>query len=168
MADLRVATAADAERLGRQFAEGVEVYLSFAPPGWALPSASGEAEHLRALLGGDEAWCLLAEEDGRVVGQVTILPAAVAARPVDDPSLAHLRNLIVSESHWGTGLARDLHAAALEAGRERGFSSMRLFTPAAHGRARRFYEREGWEPLGEEFHDPVPDLVLIEYRRPLH
>jgi predicted N-acetyltransferase YhbS len=167
MADLRLATAADAARLGRQFASGVEVYRSFTPPGWALPTAEGEADHLRARLGSDEAWCLVAEEDGHVVGQVTILPAAIAARPVDEPSLAHLRNLIVSESHWGSGLARELHAAALEAGRSRGFASMRLFTPSAHGRARRFYEREGWSAVGEEFHDPTPDLVLIEYRLPL-
>ena len=41
---------------------------------------------------------------------------------------------------------------------------MRLFTPVGHGRARRFYEREGWVPAGEEFHDAGPDLVLIEYR----
>jgi hypothetical protein len=41
---------------------------------------------------------------------------------------------------------------------------MRLFTPAAHGRARRFYEREGWAAAGGEFHDPTPDLVLVEYR----
>ena len=44
-----------------------------------------------------------------------------------------------------------------------GFARMRLFTPAAHGRARRFYEREGWVQAGEEFHAPGPDLVLVEY-----
>jgi hypothetical protein len=34
-------------------------------------------------------------------------------------------------------------------------------------RARRFYEREGWVATGDEFYDPVPDLVLLEYRRAL-
>jgi hypothetical protein len=48
--------------------------------------------------------------------------------------------------------------------RERGSARMRLFTPAGHGRARRFYEREGWVPAGEEFHAAGPNLVLIEYR----
>lgn len=47
MADLRRAGVPDAERLGRQFAAGVEVYVEFAPPGWPLPSAAGEAAHLR-------------------------------------------------------------------------------------------------------------------------
>jgi GNAT superfamily N-acetyltransferase len=164
MADLRVAGVADAERLGRQFAAGVEVYVEFAPPSWALPSAAGEAAHLRSLLGDPGTWCLLAEIDGRVVGQITILPAAIAARPVEDAGLAHLRNLIVDRSHWGSGLARELHAAAVDAARSHEYREIRLFTPAAHGRARRFYEREGWAAVGGEFHDPAPDLVLVEYR----
>ena len=50
------------------------------------------------------------------------------------------------------------------AARERGFSQMRLFTPVAQARARRFYEREGWAPAGDEFHAPGPDLVIVEYR----
>jgi hypothetical protein len=41
---------------------------------------------------------------------------------------------------------------------------MRLFTPVAQARARRFYEREGWRPRGEEFHVAALGLVLIEYR----
>jgi GNAT superfamily N-acetyltransferase len=164
MADLRRAGVPDAERLGRQFAAGVEVYVEFAPPGWPLPSAAGEAAHLRELAGDERVWCLVADEDGLAVGQVTILPAAIAARPVEDPGLAHLRNLIVDREHWGTGLARELHGAAVEAARGRRYREMRLFTPAAHGRARRFYEREGWAAAGGEFHDPAPDLVLVEYR----
>ena len=44
---------------------------------------------------------------------------------------------------------------------------MRLFTPAPQARARRFYEREGWAAVGDEFHDPGPNLVVIEYRRAL-
>jgi GNAT superfamily N-acetyltransferase len=99
----------------------------------SLPSAEGEAAHLRSLLGDPRVWCLLAEVDRH-------------------------------GSHWGSGLARELHAAAVEAARERGFRAIRLFTPSAHARARRFYEREGWAAVGEEFHDPAPDLVLLEYR----
>ena len=59
------------------------------------------------------------------------------------------------------------YAAAVRAARERGYAALRLFTPAGHGRARRFYEREGWVAAGDEFHDPGPDLVLVEYRYPL-
>lgn len=163
----RAARTSDAERLARAVVEGVEVYKSFAPRGWTPPSLPSEIELLRGILGDERTWCLLAEAEGQLVGQITVLPAARAARPVDVPTLAHLRNLFVRRDLWGTGLASALHDAGVAAARERGFAQMRLFTPAAHGRARRFYEREGWLAAGEQFHDAGPDLVLIEYRRPL-
>ena len=102
--------------------------------------------------------------DGALAGQVTILPAARAPHPVPGSALAHLRNLFVERDFWGTGLARTLNAAAVEAARERGYEELRLFTPARQDRARRFYEREGWVQVGEPFHDPGPDLALVEYR----
>jgi GNAT superfamily N-acetyltransferase len=163
----RPGTVADADGLARQVADGLEVYRSFAPEGWEPPPQAHEAQHLRTLLAEPDVWCLVAERRGRLVGQVTVLPAARAARPVEDPGLAHLRNLFVDPECWGTGLASALNAAALGAAGDHGFTRMRLFTPAAHGRARRFYEREGWVPEGEEFHDPAPGLVLVEYRHAL-
>ena len=94
---------------------------------------------------------------------------AAASHPLgsDDPSLAHFRNLFVRRDFWGTGVASALHSAAVDAARERGFAHMRLFTPAGQGRARRFYEREGWAQAGEEFHEPHIGLVIVEYRLPL-
>jgi GNAT superfamily N-acetyltransferase len=162
--ELRVATTSDAERLGRGVIDGFQGYRSFAPPGWTPPSLADEVELLRGLLADPQVWCLLAEAEGELAGQITFLPATRAVQPVDDRALAHLRNLFVRRDLWGSGLASALHAAAVQAARERGFASMRLFTPVAHGRARRFYEREGWSVAGEEFHAAGPDLTLVEYR----
>jgi hypothetical protein len=44
---------------------------------------------------------------------------------------------------------------------------MRLYTPAEHGRARAFYEREGWTSDGVVTHEPMLGLDLVEYRRSL-
>jgi GNAT superfamily N-acetyltransferase len=164
---LRPATPADAEPLARGMVEGMDVYRSFAPEGWSPPPLEPEVEHTRELLGDDRVWTLVAESGGQVVGQITILPAAIAGRPVDDPQLAHVRNLFVRQDHWGTGLARTLHDAALDEARRRGFTAGRLIVAAGYGRARRFYEREGWAAYGEEVFDPVPGLVILEYRRQL-
>jgi GNAT superfamily N-acetyltransferase len=112
-------------------------------------------------------FCLVAEDDAGLAGQVTLLPAARANRPVDEPGLAHLRNLFVRADLWGSGLARTLHAAALDAARERGFSAMRLFSAAGQARARRFYEREGWQCVGEPWHEAGLGLDVVEYRRAL-
>jgi len=106
----------------------------------------------------------MAEDDGELIGQVTIQSTATTRIPVDDPSLAHLRNLFVRRDHWGSGLARELHDAAVAEARRRGFGEIRLFAAAEQARARRFYEREGWVQAGEPAYDPRPDLVMVEYR----
>jgi GNAT superfamily N-acetyltransferase len=142
----------------------VEDYPSFAPAGWTAPTLEAEIEHLRASLADDRVCCLVAESGGEIVGQITVLPAARAPHPVADPALAHLSNLFVRRDHWGTGLARELHAAAIDNAREQGFRELRLYVAEGQTRARRFYEREGWAARGEPFDDPVPGLRMVEYR----
>jgi GNAT superfamily N-acetyltransferase len=161
---IRRATRSDAESLARRVVEGVEDYPSFAPPGWTAPSLEAELEHLRELLAAPHVCCLVAESEGRLLGQITFLPAARAPHAVEDSSLAHISNLFVRRECWGAGLATDLHRAAVEAAAARGFTKLRLFVAAGQARARRFYEREGWVPAGDPFDDPVPGLTMIEYR----
>ncbi|MFI4992707.1 MAG: GNAT family N-acetyltransferase [Solirubrobacterales bacterium] len=164
----RAAGAGDAGQLGRAVAEGFESYLPFAPAGWTPRPASAETGLLRALLGDEDFWCLLAWADGVLAGHIAFLPATQAWKAVDDPALAHLRQLFLTPGFWGTGLARTLHAQAMQAARQRGFTAMRLFTPAGQARARRFYEREGWTADGEPFCAPdFGPLALISYRRAL-
>ena len=164
---LRDATPGDIDVLADAIVEGVGDYPAFAPATWIPPTAADEAEHLRELLADERVRCVVAEaERSRIIGQVTVLPAATAARPVDEPELAHLRNLVVDRDFWGAGVARLLHAAAIDTAREHGFTSIRLFVAEGQARARRFYEREGWSPVDEPFFDPVPGLPLVEYRRP--
>lgn len=160
---LRRATVDDAESLARGVVDGVEDYPSFAPDGWSAPSVETEATQLRELLADDRVWSLVAEWDGTLVGQITVIPATSAPHPVDDPTLAHVSNLFVRRDFWGGGLARDLHRVAIEAARERGFNELRLFVAAGQTRARRFYERKGWFPASDEFDDPIPGLTMVEY-----
>jgi GNAT superfamily N-acetyltransferase len=84
------------------------------------------------------AWSL--SRMGELVGQITVLPANGAPHPVDDPTLAHVSNLFVRRDFWGTGLARDLHCAAIDGALERGFRELRLFVAAGQARARRKQE----------------------------
>jgi GNAT superfamily N-acetyltransferase len=164
----RPATADDAERMVAITVEGFESYRSFAPEGWTPPSASAEAERLVALLGEDHVWYLVAEHDGELVGHVGWLRAdRLSFARVEDPRLVHFRQLFVTRGHWGTGLAQRLHTAALDAARARGFTGMRLFTPAGQDRARRFYEREGWSLVRPPAFDERIGLEIAEYRRAL-
>ena len=163
MFTLRAATVADSEQLVRAVADGLEGYRSFAPDGWAPPAV----DHHPAQVADADVICLLAEDAAGLAGQVTVLPAARTRLPVQDPALAHMSYLFVRTDVWGTGLARTLHEAALDAARERAFSTMRLFCAADQARARRFYEREGWELAGEPWREEAVGLDMVEYRRRL-
>lgn len=61
-----------------------------------------------------------------------------------------LQRLFVVPSAWGTGVADELHAAAVDTFRELGTERASLWCLAENARARRFYERRGWRLNGEE------------------
>ena len=139
-------------------------YREFAGADWRGFDAQEELDHFKVLVEQPDFWCLIAEEDGELVGQVTIQSAETTRRPTGDPGLAHFRNLFVRQDRWGTGIARRLHDAAVEQARGAGYHEMRLFAAAGPARARRFYEREGWVQAGEPAYDPAPALEMVEYR----
>lgn len=168
MLTVRPASYADADALAETVSEGFESYRAFAPEGWSPPGqlelAIGIAVRMRA--GDQHAWVAV-DHAGKVAGQVAYLAARRSRHPVDDPLLAHLGQLFLRRAHWGSGLAVRLLDLAVCDAAERGFTAMRLFTPAAHARARRFYEREGWAPRGEPVLEEPLGLELVEYRRAL-
>ena len=162
---VRPATPDDAATLLALMVEGFEGYRGFAPAGWEPAPPPDEA--MRERLGVASHWCVVAEDDdGGVAGHVAFLDAADSGHPGTEPGLAHLWQMFARPAHWGTGLAPDLLGRAVAAARERGFTAMRLFTPAGQARARRFYEREGWS-LVREFDDDRLGLRVAEYRREL-
>lgn len=142
-------------------AEGFETYREFAPPDWEPPSFDDIAD----LAIDDRAAWLVAEEGGVVVGHVMLIPAAISSVPLDDPELAHVIQVFVARSHWGTPVARRLMNALVVEAIRRSYEHMRLFTPAGAGRARRFYEREGWSEV-DYVEDTPLGFPVVEYRRP--
>jgi GNAT superfamily N-acetyltransferase len=146
--------------------EGFETYRAFAPD-VLRPSPEEIAQILEARLETPPVWCELAEHRADVAGYVALLPAADSRRPVEDPGLAHFWMLFVRAPWWGTGLAHRLHRAACEAAAARGYTAMRLFTPAGQARARRFYEREGWTLADGPYPDEELRMDVVEYRRTL-
>jgi GNAT superfamily N-acetyltransferase len=71
-----------------------------------------------------------------------------------------LQRLFVREAAWGTGVADELHAAALDALRSLGARSASLWCLAENARARRFYEKHGWRLNGTERTVPFPPHPL--------
>ena len=161
----RPATVDDAGRLAAVLVEGFDTFRAFAPADWQPPRTDDVARDMAARLEEPTIWCLLAEQRPHVAGYVSLLPATDSRRPVDDPRLAHFWMLFVRAPWWGSGLASRLHGEACRAALSRGFTTMRLFTPAGQARARRFYEREGWRLVDAPFVDPELGLSIVEYRR---
>jgi GNAT superfamily N-acetyltransferase len=165
--EFRAATPADADAIAQVVAEGFESYRSFAGERWSPPDPLELAMGLVMRLGAPSIYCVVAEEHGAIAGQVAFMPAADHSQPVDDPELAHLFQLFARPQYQGTGLATQLHTMAIEEAARRGFTAMRLFTPAGQQRARRFYEREGWEVAAAPYFEEALDLEIVEYRRPV-
>ena len=59
-----------------------------------------------------------------------------------------LEAMYVLPSAWGSGLADELHAAALDQLRAHGATRAHLWVLELNGRARAFYERHGWQADG--------------------
>jgi GNAT superfamily N-acetyltransferase len=148
----------DADAIAALVEEGFEGYRSFLGPEWPLPRLG--AEELRPVLARPSTWSIVAEEDGALCGTITLVPGEESRTP--EPGIAHVSELFVRPAHQGTGLATDLLARAVRAAAPR---PMRLFTPAGHARARRFYEREGWRRTSEPFASEGLGMDLVEYRR---
>ena len=89
---------------------------------------------------------LVAEDDGAIVGY-----ALVRDRCRDDPPGEAVGELITIYLHpeaWGGAAGQVLFAAAVDVLRRAGCRAAVLWTFSANGRARRFYERNGWAPDG--------------------
>ena len=156
---LRAARPSDIPALLDITVEGLDGYREFAPEGWSMAGL----HDLEPRVIDDDAWWWLAE-DPEPVGHALMIPAARSREPVEDPALGHVMQLFVRRAHWGRGVATSLHEAMVEQAPPRGYAELPLFTPLEHGRARRFYEREGWRAL-REWHDSPLGLPVVEYRR---
>jgi GNAT superfamily N-acetyltransferase len=156
----------DIHDLATAVADAFMGYHVFAPAGWEPPPASEQASMLERWIADADFWGELACEEGALAGHATFIPARRSLRAAPDPSLAHLGHLFVKPEYWGSSVAGELLARAVEAAITRGFARMRLFVPVGQARARRFYAREGFAAVGEPFEFGL-GLPALEYRRSL-
>ena len=104
----------------------------------------GDAKLLRQWASGGKENCIVhvAKNEGVVVGvaMVTLNPELLSQSPS-----AHLEVIAVAENAEGQGVGKELMAAAEAGARNRGANSMTLFVFAGNERARRVYERAGFD-----------------------
>lgn len=171
----RRGTVADVDLLGAIVQAGLDSYREFTPGEWRPPDVAAGRDARAEVFAEPTTWVLIALSQGVPVGHVAFMPAraqptgesaAWSARVVI-PGVAHLWQLFVLPDWWGSGVAPQLHDAAIEQMRAEGYSDARLFTPSLQTRARRFYERRGWLAQGDAW-NPEFALSMTEYRLALH
>ena len=96
---------------------------------------------------GVDASILVAERGDEVVGEAVRVGS-------------ELRDLYVVPEAWGTGAGLALMDEVLAEIRAGGATQATLWVVEANARARRFYEREGWEPTGETRETPMGPAEL--------
>ena len=165
----RPATPRDAHVVAEVIAAGFATYADFAPAGWTPRRAIQEEPEVHIRLSrGDVHGRLALTQAGAVAGFTGWMPARERAEPGDPiPGRAHLWSLFVAPDWWGTGLAAELHDWVVTGMRDSGYASAQLWTPRDHARARRFYEREGWETTDEGQWSEMLALDLILLAREL-
>lgn len=96
------------------------------------------------LLAAEDHWTMLLV-DGEE-------PRGLALTYADEGDAAVFGLLHVSPAHWGSGAAGQLHAAAIDDLRRRGFATCTLWVLEENLRARRFYAKHGWQLTKERRH----------------
>ncbi len=72
---------------------------------------------------------------------------------------AWIPDVIVAETHRGSGVGKALLSRAEDAARERGCWGMTLESATWRTRAHAFYEREGWAETGKAFNKNLGDVA---------
>jgi GNAT superfamily N-acetyltransferase len=143
---VRAATEADLDALGRLGAVLMRTHYEFDHQRFLPPGdhpEEGYAWFLETQLREPEAVVLVDERDGRVVGYVYASLEPLSWKELRGP-VGFIHDIVVDESARGTGVARDLLAAALQWVREHGAPRAVLWTAAHNTRAQRVFEAAGF------------------------
>jgi GNAT superfamily N-acetyltransferase len=89
---------------------------------------------------------LLAEEDDRAVGFAKLGPHSLPVTPAGP--MIELRQLYLVDAQQGSGLAKRMMDWVIATARDRGARELFLSVYVDNHRARRFYERCGFEEIG--------------------
>jgi RimJ/RimL family protein N-acetyltransferase len=161
----RPATPGDAPRIGINLRAAMRRFYDISPPGWTAPEPTDD--ELAEMLADPDGGGVVSEPGGVLAGHVSWRPSVGARSGPQDPAAAYLGQLYVEPGWWGSPLATKLMTFALDGAASAGFNRIHLVTPAASGRARRFYERLGFTTTGPAADDLRFGMPTIEYARAL-
>ena len=131
-----------------------------------LTPRSEQAARARGHVSNPEAFLLIAEDAGDVVGM-----ALGTQGLADDGSgppvrgLCHVSMVFVAPDRWGGGIGGRLVDAILTEARSRGYDRAQLWTQTENARARRLYEGRGFGTSGRAKEESGE--LIVHYQRAL-
>nr|WP_221634620.1 GNAT family N-acetyltransferase [Nocardioides luti] len=114
-----------------------------------------------------EAELWVAEEDGAVLGTVTVCPPGSPWRELAGPHEGEFRMLSVAPTAQGSGVGEALARLAVDRAREQGATAVVLSSLEDMAGAHRLYGRLGFRRAPERDWAPVPGVSLIAFHLPL-
>lgn len=159
---MRLASVADAPALARlHLAVWQVAYRGLIPDAFldALTVEEFEQRWASQLREGHQL--VLAFHEGALVGFASYGASRDEAAPGTE---GELFALYVHPDAWGTPVGWRLHDAALSALTSAQMSEATLWVLASNERARRFYDRQGWQPDGGVKVEERPGATLTEVR----
>lgn len=167
---IRLATPDDAEAIARLHVEtSLFAYRPILGHDYSGGDISERVDHWRRMLMGDHSLAWIPPEktyvavtaDDRIAG----FCAVGASRDEDRPDDGEVYMLYVSPDHWGGRVSNQLFEAGVAYLRGRDFAHLLLWVLEDNARARRFYERKGWQPDGAKKPSfSKPALSQVRYR----
>jgi len=162
---LRAATVAEADAIARVHeASRNAAYRGNLPPEILhVMSMEERVSRWRAWLAARDAVTLVAVRDATIVGFCTLGPSS---DDDDDPDLVgEMPTLYVHPDHWRQGIGRALCKAIIGLARDRGYTTLTLWTMESNHAARVFYESLGFRADGAKKKDPgLPALPILAVR----
>jgi GNAT superfamily N-acetyltransferase len=164
--EVRVATVADAEAVADVHVRSWQsAYRGLLPDAYlnAL-SVERRSEVWRRILAETDlprTGAFVLQEGLDVLGFVHIAPTRDDDLP---PSTGEVTAIYITPSAWGLGGGRQLLDTAKASLKAAGVTSAALWVLEANLAARRFYERQGWQPDGARKVEDRGDFVLLEIR----
>lgn len=148
MTTLRIPTVADAEAIATLMADCFTATFGhlYDPADLASFLEGMTLERWQAELANPAFAFLLAEDDDAAVGFAKLGPRSLPIEPVGP--MIELRQLYLVGSQHGSGLAARMMDRVIATARERGAGELFLSVYVDNHRARRFYERYGFEEIG--------------------
>ena len=146
--NIREVNSFDFEQVGSIFFEELQFHADLLPDRFQVAEPIMTLAWFEEILQNPEKVLLVAEEDGRLLGQILLNITKTPDDPIIKPrKFVYVDELGVAASHRGQGIGKKLMAAAEEWARAQGIAEIELNVWEENGRAITFYENLGYQTV---------------------